>query len=69
MNRATTIKPIPSELPDATVPMRLMVLCLTLGDLTNYMNFFCPQRRCQVCQAWADLQSWFWKHPQNTKNN
>ena len=58
-------QPACAELEDA-VPY-LLVICLSVDDLTRFMNDY--QRGKKFAQAWADLSMWFWQHPQNLKFN
>jgi hypothetical protein len=64
------LKPLPTILPDAP-SMRLMVCCPTVKDFLEFTGVYCPnpKRKRTVADAWAYLQIWFCKHPQNTKFN
>jgi hypothetical protein len=61
-----TVKPLDPELPDDAATITVPV-CVTLEDFIRYMTIFhCGKR---TTQGWADLQMWFWKHPQNPTLN
>jgi hypothetical protein len=57
------VKPVCSDLTEVD-RMIFVPLCETMAQFSRFMTAYGKGKMC--AKAWADLQTWCWRNPQNT---